>query len=338
MCFEFSKSNAVIGRVSEKTSMRNHPSIEREKTIRARQDPPQWGALYIPGQLATREEAPEGSRPSRVQSSWLEREVHLMSAPEVYAYLLGSWLGCFVDLHEGRMLHPEPSPGFLAGGPFAEQMYMGSHTGTICAAERLGLLKYHPLVKGDRGWIAFPLLADLLFFGRDNVGVYAVNWCIKNEPKDFLQAFKGNGSMVSCKSDEAHQARLLIEDEVFKEAKIRTIHIALSDIPKALRENLRFLYTFLSRDKSLPEPLTKEFTDTIRQRIPKEVPLNETVRAFANRHGGAFHDYVVVLYQAIWRMEIECDLSRPVQIDLPLKPMNKNIKKIFDIWTQREIA
>lgn len=326
-------------RAQQKESMRNsRPSIEREKTIRSRQDPPQWGTQYTPGQLATREEAPDYSRPSKVQGYWLGRHVHLMSEPELYAYLLGSWLDIFIDLHEGRMLHPEPSPGFLVGCPGAEQIYVGSHNGTIRAAERLGLLQFHPLIKSDQGWIAFPLLSDLLFFARDEAGVYAINWCIKNEPSDFVHAFKEHSPMARGKSDEAHQARLLIEAEVYRDARIRTIHIALSDIPKALRENLRTLYPFLFRDKSLPEALRQNFIETIRERIPKQVPLNQTIATFVSRQGGAFHDYAIALNQAIWNMEVRCDLCRPLQIDLPLRPAQKNIEKMFDLWCRREIS
>jgi hypothetical protein len=261
-----------------------------------------------------------------------------MSAPELYAYLLGNWLGCFVDLHEGRMLHPEPSQGFLVGGPFDGQTYVGSHSGTICVAERLGLLKFHPTIKSERGEIAYPLLADLLYFAKDNAGAYAVNWCIKNEPNDFISGFKGAGAKSFGKSNEAHVARLLIEEELFNEARIRTNHIALSDIPKTLRENLRMMYPYLSRPKSILEPLGIELTETINNRIEKQVPLIETIRTFAGKHGGAVYDYLLLIYQAIWRMEIKCDLNRPIQIDLPLKPIQKDVKRMFDNWTKREVV
>ena len=338
-CFDTFKPDVAVRLVQQKQSMkRSYPSIEREKTIRFRQDPPQWGALYVPGQLATREEAPRSSRPAMVKSSWLGRYAHFMSAPELYAYLLGNWLGCFVDLHEGRMLHPEPSPGFLVGGPFDVQTYVGSHSGTICVAERLGLLKFHPTIKSERGEIAYPLLGDLLYFAKDNAGAYAVNWCIKNEPNDFIQGFKGTGAKSSGKSNEAHIARLLIEEEVFSEARIRTIQIALSDIPKPLRENLRLMYPYLSRTRSILDPLKSEFIEAINHRIPKQVPLIETIRAFASKHGGAVTEYLDLIYPAIWRMEIKCDLNRPIQIDLPLKPIQKDIKRMFDNWTKREIV
>jgi hypothetical protein len=314
---------------------KDYPSIEREKTIRARQERPAWGKHYTPGQLGTREEAPDYSRPSSVYSPWLQRLVHCMGEPELIAFIFGSWLGCFVDLHEGRMMSPEPSAGFLIGCPFSQQSYVGSHCGTLQAAYRLGLMEYHPLIRRGNSMIGFPLLADLLWFGKDDEGVFLINWCIKFRPEDFTTAFKTRGPTAKRKSDEEHRARLQIEAEIFKDAKSRTISIALLDIAGHLQNNLRMIYPYTGRERTLPEKLRQDFIETIKYRIPKQVPLHETMTKFINKYGGAFHDYLIALYQALWNEEVTCDLYRPVQPDLPLRPADKNIKKMYSQWCTR---
>lgn len=339
VCFEFFRQTLSLTTTEERKSMRKaYPSIEREKTIRSRQDPPTWGTGYLPGQFATREEAPDASRPHRVKCAYLGRDVHLMSDPELFAFLVGRWTNTFIDLHEGRMLSPEPSLGFLAGGPYGEQSYLGAHPGSISIAEELGLLKYLPVIKSKQGWIVYPLLSDLLFFGKDKNGFYSVNWSIKAEPEDFERSFKGGPKGEKINSDEEHQARLLIEDEIYKKAQIRTLHIALSDIPKNFRENLRLLYQYLPRQPSLPTNLQEDFIEEIRNRIPKQVPLFETMQKFVQKHGGPLYDYTVVLYKALWSSEIKCNLNRPVQMDLPLRPEEKDLRKVYEMWTWRGVV
>lgn len=315
-----------------------HPSIEREKTIRARQDPPAWGAQYIPGQLSTREEAPGYSRPAGVQSTWLQRKVHCMGEPELISFFLGIWLKCFIDMHEGRMLSPEPSAGFLIGCPYLQQSYTASHCGTIEAADRLGLLEYHPLIRTEHGMVGFPILADLLWYGKDNEGIFLINWCIKYAPEDFTTAFKARGPTAKIKSDEEHRARLQIEAEVIKDAKSRTISIALKDIPEHLGKNLRLIYPSLNIDRTLPEALRSDFIETIQDRIPKQVPAHETIIKFINQYGGSFHDYRIALYQAIWNDEVIFNMCRPLQLDFPLRPADRDIKKMFSQWCTRSLT
>lgn len=314
---------------------KQRPSPEREKELRRRQDPPKWGKEYLPGQLATREEAPDYSRPSSVVSLLLNRTVHLMSEPELYCFLLADWLGVFFDLHEGRMLHPEPAPGFFVGCPGLSQLAVARHQGSILAAERLGLLAFHPTIRTETGTIGYPMLCDQLYFGRDEEGVYAVNWCIKNEPNDFEKAFEERDHGRKKKSDEHHQGRLLIEAEVFREAGIRTIHASKADIPRHLRENLRALYPHQFRNCSLEKNLRTDFVNEVSERLPRQVPVNETIASMIRRHGGTHYDYRVAFYQGVWRKKIRCDLLRPLLVDCPLYPSGRNIEALFNHWTVR---
>jgi hypothetical protein len=320
---------------------RTRPVEVRERTIRKRQDPPEWGAGYLPGQLATREEAPDESRPATILSFQLGRPVHCMSEPELYAFVLASYMGKFFELHESRTMSPEPSAGFIHGCPGLTQTYAAAHCGTILAAERLGVLQFHPTIRvpdpstSKSKVIAFPLLSDQLFFCRDDEGIYGVNWCIKQAPEDFKKAFKSRSPVRAPKSDEAHEARLLIEEEVFRDAGIRTIHVANTDIPNHVKLNLRSIYTYKLRESSLHELLRLEFIETVNARLPLEVPLFETIRSFQGRYGGSFFDYQIDLFTAIWDKKIKCDLWRPILLDEPLRPLAKCLDAHFASWWQR---
>ena len=318
--------------------MRTRPSAARNATIRQRQDGPTWGSGYLPGQLATREEAPDYSRPTTIYSHRHKRQVHLMSEPELGAFLLAEWLDRFFELHEGRMLHPEPSPGFLIGCPLMDQTYVAAHPGTLQVADELGLIKYHPIFRSaGKPPIAFPMLADLLLFGRDSNGIYPVNWCIKNELEDFDKAFKRLSPGERKKSDVAHQARLEIEEKLFFIAKIRTIHIAGKDMPPQLVANLRQIYPSAYQPRNLPNNLVADFLAAIRERIPNRVPLHETFIAFTRRHGGSMYDYRTEFQRAIWTKEVRCDLGRPLQMDRPLTPEKERIEDRYEMWCARGV-
>lgn len=313
----------------------------RERTIRERQDPPQWGAGYVPGQLATRHEAPDESKPATIKSFQLGRTVHCMSEPELYAFLLASHMGRFFDLHESRMMPPEPSAGFIHGCPGVTQTYSASHSGTIMAAERLGLLQFHPTVRvpdqasGRTQVVAFPLLSDQLYFCRDAEGVYAVNWCIKQSAEDFEKAFKSRSPVRFQKTDEEHQARLLIEEELYRDAGIRTIHVANTDIPPHVKHNLRSLYPYKLRESSLHDLVKEEFIQTVQARMALEAPLFETMRYFHGRYGGSLYDYQIEVCKAIWDKVIPCDLWRPILMDGPLHPPVKSLEAHFSSWWRR---
>lgn len=344
LCFGYLVAQ-MLGTAQQKRSdmRRCRPTQTRLQLIRQRQDPPQWGAGYVPGQLATRDEAPDYSRVSKIGSHWLHRDVHVMSSPERAAFHLANWLGLFFDLHESRMLPPEPHRGFLDGCPRAlNQDYLGEHSGTIYAAERIGLLQYHPIIRVSRstgksgGFVAFPMLADQLYFSEDKYGVYAVNWCIKSTPQDFIKPFDAKSPWSSRgKSAEEHQARLAIEAEVMREAGIRTISLSEDDINRELRENLNYLYQFLNRTSALPSTLQEDFIGIICQRILNQVPPIETIWHMQRKSGGAVFDYLIAFNTAVWLRKIPVDLNRPVQVDRPLRPFFGDITEPYHQWVSR---
>lgn len=323
---------------------KTRPNAAREKVIRARQDPPGWGADYIPGQLANKEEAPDESRPATVYSKELGRAVHCMSVPEKNAFLLGTYVGLFRELHEGRMLAPEPAPGPLSGYPWGEGAAVVGHIGTIQIAEKLGVMKWHPTVSvpessgsKKRKIIAFPLLGDLLWYLHDEQGPYCVNWTIKQSPEDFHRPHgaRRNSTIESAEQEEAQQARLAIEIELYREVDVPTIAVANTDIPAHVSLNLRQFYVWQDRTANFEEEQQTEIVGTLQARIPRGVPVFETLRSLMARHGGAFYDYQVVLYQAIWRRHLPIDLWIPFNIDQPIHPEQRNVVKHFAQWFKR---
>ena len=79
-------------------------SEARIRTIYARQTRPSWDAEYLPGILATREEAPSISHASILTPVKFGREVHLLSLPEQGAALLGFYRPQVLGLQEQRMI------------------------------------------------------------------------------------------------------------------------------------------------------------------------------------------------------------------------------------------
>jgi hypothetical protein len=179
------------------------------------------------------------------------------------------------------------------------------------------------------------MLGDQLYFARDELGIYAVNWCIKDHVTDFVNAFKMRGNKERAKSNEAHQARLLIEFEVFRDAGIKTVQVSSDDIPFHLRHNLRLIYPWCERSHGLLESMSRDFIETLIERIPKNVPVIETMKKFSINHGGTLYDYSTCFYQAVWQRQIRCDLLRPLAIDMPLKPTTKKIEESFSTWCSR---
>src|SRR3546814_9184769 len=92
-------------------------SEARLRLIEKRQMQQRWGSDYRPAMCATRDEAPTRSRPSRMYSTKLARELHFMSLPERHVCLLALYHPKMFDIHEQHMLNPFGEPHPLAGRP-----------------------------------------------------------------------------------------------------------------------------------------------------------------------------------------------------------------------------
>lgn len=317
------------------------PSAAREKVIRDRQDPPRWGRDYIPGQLATKAEAPDETRPGTIYSYSLKRDIHVMSNPERHACLLGLFAEFADELHEGRMLRPEPGPGPLSGYGPAEGLPIVLQRGTIEVSDSLGLLKWHPRVTvpdknqpNRKVTIAFPMLGDLLWYVPTPPPPRCINWTVRAAPEDFELPFSGKWPSRTPKPEdiEAAKARALVEEVDYADASVPTLRVVESEIPWHLRHNLRFLYKMLRHDCTLDEGLRADFIGQMRIRLDKDVPPIETIIAFGGRYGGAMEEYRAALFHAIWRKELRVDLLTPISTDAPLRPTTADIGQLFAHW------
>lgn len=322
----------------------DRPNAAREALIRDRMCPFRWGSDYLPGQLADRREAPDASSPKAVHSIELQRTVHLMSPGELNAFLLAMHTGRVKELHESRLLAPEPSPGPLCGYALAEGLPVHGHEGTIQIAERLGMLHMHPLVRipvapGSKKTrlVAYPLLGDLLLYLADSVGPYCVNWTIKETPEDFDMPFNATRIPKAKLSEaiEAQQARTAWEAELYRQVKTPSIHLANTDIPRHVALNLRQLYVHQPREVNLDPALRSDFIETLNARIARNVPVFETVRHMMSHHGGTMYDYQSAFYQAVWQRQIRVDLWTPINIDQPIHPEERDVVSHFSQWFKR---
>lgn len=317
------------------------PSPARLKTILERQDPPAWGSEYVPGQLGTKEEAPDASRPGTFTCAELGRDVHYMGRPESVAQLLGFYSGLPKELHEGRMIPRTPTPGPLTNYAPATGQTLLSHTGSIEVAARLGCLKWHPTIRipeanGSKKLktIAYPLLGDLLWFFHFPDAVRPVNWTVKDEPEAFGRPFAGRWPEipVSPEDIEASSARHLIEAEAYLEVGTPTVRVTMAEIPKTLRNNLLAIYKPVPHPCRLDAELRKDFVDEVRLRTQQGGRPLDLMRAHLSRYGWTMADYHLALLRAIWNREIKVDLTRAVCVDSPLHPEKKTVLEMFRHW------
>lgn len=320
------------------------PSEQRLVTLLRRQDPPGWGSTYVPGQLATRDEAPPASRPCIFRAAAFGRDLHAMGDPEKHAMLLGMHLGRPIELNEGRMLVREPCSLRLSHHPRAAAIPAVQLRGTVQVAEVLDVLKFHPRISvtdpsasHKRLTVPYPLLGDLLWVFEDERGPYILNWTIKGKPEDFERpAFPPSNRRARTPEEElAVQARQAIEEAYYRDAKVRTVRITAVDMPIHVVNNLRHLFLWHDRSTSICGKRRNELVDLLRAHITMQIPPFETLRDRSMAEGWEVRDGLAVLYQAIWQRDLRVDLWEPINVDLPLQPEQKDPRVHFDAWFAR---
>lgn len=320
------------------------PSEQRLATILKRQDPPGWGPDYIPGQLATRDEAPPASRPCTFRAAAFGRDLHAMSDPEKHAMLLGMHLGRPIELNEGRMLVREPCAIRLSQHPKAAALPAVRLRGTVQVAEALGALDSHPRVSVSdpsrargRLTVPYPLLGDLLWIFEDDQGPYPLNWTVKGRPEDFERpAFRRSSRRAGTRAEElAVQARQAIEETYYRDGNVPTVRVTGVDIPPPVVNNLRQVYLWHDRTTCLRGDRRKELVELLRAHMTMQIPPFETLRDGAATEGWEMRNGVAVLFQAIWRRELRVDLWEPININWPLRPEEKDPRAHFAAWFAR---
>jgi hypothetical protein len=315
-------------------------SLARRQQILDRQDPPGWGAAYIPAILATREEAPSISRARQIWAPQLGRECHVISSVEARVATLALYHPALFELHEQRMLSIEPRPHPLANHPDYPGLTLSPMLGTLSVADRLDMLRVHPVVRfrdGDEHRIApFPLIGDLLLFLVDDRGPYCVNWTVKATNDGFFEPIRTAflpANPVKATADE--RARHAIEEIYYLDAGIRTQRITEAEIDDSLFHTLNHLLLWTKRKVSADEHTRDEILDRLRAcLITQRPPLDEMV-AMRSTYQLSIEELKTLFFQAIWYRELRVDLWSFISIDRPLKQETRDVLAVFARWFSR---
>jgi len=317
-------------------------SLARYKLIYKRQENPSWDADYVPGQLATPQEAPSISRAYILTPEKLgARDTHLLSTPERNAALLGLYHPEVVGLQEQRILPPEPRVHPLWTFPGIDRSNLPGLCGTIEAAEYLGFLDVLPKLwvmapDSDERKIpvVFPWLGDLLWAIRSTEDrMYCVNWSIKGKAEEFCQkstrGLKRNPSFVTV---QELLARHEIEDFYYKSGKIPTYRISGDGIDWHVANNLRQLFLHHRRSIGLAESQRQALLASLQQGLELGTSAADVIRIVAARRGVAFDDCRSAFYQMVWNRELRLDLFSPVLIDRPMKAEVRDVVQEYADW------
>ena len=296
------------------------PSPYRLAQIIQRQDPPGFGANYVPAIKASREEAPPRSRPAWVWWERVGRDLSTLSSVERSMLMPCLYNPSLWEVHDQRMLPTMPRPHPLSGHPKASGLILPPMRGTVDVADSLGLLRFHPLISvpidprsNECERVPFPWVGDLLLFLEDADGPYNVNLDIKWDPKEFEQAgidMELHGTRAE-KSREKVKARHAIEAQLYADVGIPTHHLSRADYDDHVVANLTQLFLWHPRKDPFNHTQRVDIVGLFNQSMVTGEPPIEIAWALCARYGWQLYDVKIVLHQAIWRRQIRIDLFQP---------------------------
>ena len=319
----------------------NRISEARLRLIKKRQWTLAWGKDYVPAQWATPREAPNSSTatilcPKKVGG----RPFHLMSQNEMWVALLVLYHPCVWDVHEQRVLFPQPIPHFLQGHPRAQGLNFLPFRGTVHVAERMGMLSKHPRCKvqlgeGEVGIAWFPYLSDLLVFLEDDEGPYAINLTVKDKPESFLELAYREGKQNRKGADIGVLNRHAMEAAYYADAGIPTRQVVGKILDDELRNNLYSLFQFHADETSFSEATCHTLWNFFAYHVGKPIKACDLVNQAATKMCLNLDEVKTVLMQGIWQRKIMVDLFRPVLMDRPLRSMSADPVDVYKDWFSR---
>ncbi|HHF0814910.1 TPA: hypothetical protein ACPIDV_003944 [Pseudomonas aeruginosa] len=307
---------------------------QKVKTIYERQFGFQWGMTYCPSIMAVRNEAPRGSRCSQLNSRKLGRSIHLISTHERTFAQLALYHPRLFDLHEQKMLSPAAMSHPLHGHPSAIGMSLGSTSGTVSIADRIGLRHHKVTVEcadGQRESTPFPYLGDLLLYLKDESGIpYAINWSVKGSRADFAENERKSVKPLVQQRRDKEKARLrhLLEEEYYREMGIKTIRVSSEDIDPIVAANLSLLYGCHDDDFDLEESLLDDYSCDVELAIDDGVPVSNVALSYG-RKWGRRDQFIRKFYKDVWARRLSVDLFSPVLIDHPLQRAERDILDVY---------
>lgn len=314
----------------------------RLRLIRKRQWKDSWGADYVPAIRATPQEAPGISKATILLPQKLGgRPFHTLSPNETWAALLALFHPGVWDVHEQRVLYPEPRPNFLFGHPKSLGKHFPPFKGTLDVCERMGILERHPKCRVKLGadselkFAPFPYAGDLLLFLTDDDGPYVVNWTVKDKLKSFRTRLPKPGKPQLSHDDLSTLERHAMEMLYYQDANIPTRQIAGKLIDFDLRCNLQDLFLTHGEPTPLPAGLELRLWQHFNEHVGSQTTALKLVRAAAQRLGVTPSVISTVLKKGVWKRQIKVDLFRPFCIDKRLRPEVDDPLEVYAHWFTR---
>ena len=314
----------------------------RLRQIMKRQKVDRWGADYVAATWANPIEAPSISECSILKPRKLgRRPFHVLSGGEKWAALLALYHPLTWDIHEQRILFPQPRPNFLQSHVLAPGKLFPPLKGTLDVAERMGILSRHPTVSVQRPLedikidVPFPYQGDLLCFLQDDAGPFAVNWSVKRYDVDFHRRLVAEGRIDLRVDDPRAIERHSLEEIYYLDCGIPTRRVSKQKILKQHALNLELLFLFDGKADSIQADVYVELVNRFQDLVGKRVAALRVVRQSAQDFG--LSDLVIkdAFYQAVWRRELRLDLANPIAIDRILKPEQDDLLDVYSDWFAR---
>lgn len=313
------------------------------RRIYQRQDQPRWWKDYLPAILATPQEAPNISRASMLTPGKLGgREFSALSTPELAFSLLALYHPWVKEIHEQKMLSPEPRPHPLMGYPGVVGIELPPVRGIVDVAERLGYIDMLPRVhvtestiSDTRRSVVFPYIGDLLLFIQRPASnrIYCVNWSIKGKAGDFKRPILKKGrNGRSPGRIQATLARHEIEEVYYQDVGIHTLHLSGEDIDPHLFANLRQIFLHHRRELTLTTEQRKEILGRFRAALEACVAPMDVIPRLTGAGRYTVDDCRTLLFQAIWYRKLRIDLFSPVVLDRPLRPEDRDALDVYADW------
>jgi hypothetical protein len=206
----------------------------------------------------------------------------------------------------------------------------------------MGRLKKHPKVKfqnpktGEWQWIPFPYIGDLLLYRQDELGVFCVNWTVKDKYKDFKKRGpRASNSLPQGDAVEDDEERHELEKQYYSDAEIRTVQVSGEAINQHAVANLAELFLHHARHVDLSTAVRQKIVDKFLDSFGTPTPVFEHIRRIGRQL--AVHERVVqtVLRQGVWHRHIRADLYQPLLMDQPLRHETQDVLVQYAGWLER---
>lgn len=310
-------------------------------TVRDRQWRDAWGKDYVAAIWATPTEAPSLSRATTLTPRKMAfRDFHTLSRSETAVALLALYHPRVWDIHEQRVLFPEPRPHYLYGHPMSNGAMFRPFKGTLAVCERMGLVRRHQtcrlrLQSGESLVAPFPFVGDLLSFLYDKDGPYVINLNVKDKLEDFERKIPRPGKVPNRAADQRAAERSAIEEAYYRDAEIDTRRAAGREIDFELRCNLLELFASDVTPTTVPNPTVRAIWQYFETELGSAKKARVIAEDVGRKIGVDTRSVLEIMKKGIWNRAIKADLFRPINPDRPLRREVDDPIDVYRNWFAR---